>query len=159
VQDRARPLQGENFMSRYRYVPLAVLAAAFLFTASLGVAQERRVDDRGKAADTKAAKNRIFTGRIVRVDADKGTLVLGVGTDVDRHRGGRPGSAPRGTGRRERRPLDGAQKERPGAASERADDDRRDSMLTFKFGKDTRFTLDGKGGTAKDIRAGLFARV
>src|SRR5262249_25686094 len=82
----------------------------------------------------------------------------GVGTDVDRDRGGRPGSGTPGTGTPERRTLERTQKERPGAGSERADDDRRDSMLTFKFGKDTRFTLDGKGATAKDIRAGLFAR-
>ena len=149
-------------MSRYRYVPLALLAVGFLWAASLGVAQERRTDERGKGTDsTRAAKGKTFTGRIVRVDADKGTLVLGVGTDVDRDRdrGGRPGSGTPGTGTPERGTLDRAQKERPGAASEKGDDARRGSMLTFKFGRDIRVSLDGKDATPKDIRAGLFARV
>jgi len=149
-------------MSRYRYVPLALLAVGFLWAASLGVAQERRTDERGKGTDsTRAAKGKTFTGRIVRVDADKGTLVLGVGTDVDRDRdrGGRPGSGTPGTGTPERGTLDRAQKERPGAASEKGDDARRGSMLTFKFGRDVRVSLDGKDATPKDIRAGLFARV
>jgi len=146
-------------MSRYRYVPLALLAVAFLWAASLGVAQERRPDDRGKGAGTKAAKGKTFTGRVTRVDVDKGTLVLSVGTDADRDRGGRPGSGTPGTGTPERGTLDRAQKERPGAASERGDEARRDTMLTIKFGKEARITLDGKDATARDIRAGLFARV
>jgi len=143
-------------MSRYRYVPLALLAAAFLWAATLSVAQERRADERGKGADTRA---KTFTGRIIRVDADKGALVLGVGTDVDRDRGGRPGSGTPGTGTPERGTLERAQKERPGSASEKAENDRGTSMMTVKFGKDVRVSLDGKDATPKDIRVGLFGRV
>ena len=114
----------------------------------------RAGDDRKAGSSDKSSATKgmhTYNGKIVRVDADKHTLVLG-------HLTGRAARAPERA--RAREPAAGT-----GAASDRADTGAGekgkagDRTMTFQVSDKARISLDGKEAKLSDLKAGLYARV
>src|SRR4051794_36059483 len=72
-------------MARYRFLLLGLAALSLAsFTAAAVIAQERSAADRDKPAagsrDKDSTADRIVSGRIIRVNEEKRTIVLGMTT-------------------------------------------------------------------------------
>jgi len=137
-------------MIRYRFL-LAALALVCLATVGTPAEDTPRKDDRGdKASTTKGT----YMGRIVRVDNDKRTLVLGEITERDGKRTGTGSGTGTGTGTGTEKPgtgTAGGDRTGKGTAADRT--------MTFTLNDKARISLDGKEATFRDLKMGLYARV
>jgi len=136
-------------MIRYRFL-LAALALVCLATVGTLAEDTRRKDDRGDKSST--ASRGTYMGRIVRVDIDKRTLVLGEITERD----GKRITTGSGTGT-------GSGTEKPGTGTAGGDRTGKgtaaDRTMTFTLNDKTRISLDGKEATIRNLKMGLYARV
>jgi len=142
-------------MTRYRFLPFALAMLALVGLAVIQTAAEdrpagdRRADDRSDKGTTTKGMG-VYSGKIVRVDADKHTIVLG---DIQ-GRGGKGKGTGTGTGTgvgktgSDRTAADTGDKGKSG-----------DRTMTFQASDKTRISLDGKDGKFSDLKAGLYARV
>jgi len=131
---------------------LALVGLAVIQTAAEDKpAGDRRADDRSDKGTTTTTKGMgVYSGKIVRVDADKHTIVLG---DIQ-GRGGKGTGTGTGTGTgagktgSDRNAADTGDKAKAG-----------DRTMTFQASDKTRISLDGKDGKFSDLKSGLYARV
>jgi len=107
--------------------------AALIGAASLSLAQDR---DRDSQPRTPGAGVGPFSGRVIRVEADKGILTLAIDRDRDRR-------------------LSTDTPDRPAPRDKAA----AGGVMSFRFTSDLRVSLDGRAATASDLRQGLYARV
>lgn len=116
-------------MVRLRCLALGMMA--LIGTASLSVAQDRDNPDRptGPGVGT-------YFGRVIRVETDQGILTLSTDRDVARTLS-----------------VDTPTRTTP------RDKAAAGAVMTFRFGKDVRVTIDGREATASNLREGLYARV
>jgi len=161
-------------MTKYRILPFGLAALALAWFAALGaVAEDKPAGDRtgsdrtGKGTNSNA---HVYKGKIVRVNADKGILVVG----NIMHRGGKGKGTGAGTGagtgtgagKSEGAGAGSSKGEGTGAGT--AGSGTRDSdsgkgkvdgrTMTFMITK-ARISLDGKDATIRDLKQGLYVRV
>jgi len=152
-------------MNKYRFLPFALAMLALVGFVAIQTAAEdkpggeRRTEDRtDKGTATKGMG--VYTGKIVRVDADKHTIVLG---DIRGHGGKGKGSgagtgAGTGTGAGAGTGTEKANADRTGADTGDKGKTGNRTMM-FKVSDKTRISVDGKDGKMSDLRSGLYARV
>jgi len=139
-------------MNKYRFLPFALALLALVGLVALqSAAEDKPTGDRGSEKGTTTKGMGTYTGKIVRVDADKHTIVLG---DIQ-GRGGKGSGSGTGSGTDSDKAT-GSDK----TASDTGDKGKTGNRtMTFSVSDKTRISLDGKEAKLSELKSGLYARV
>jgi len=151
-------------MNKYRFLPFALALLALVGLVALqSAAEDKPTGDRGSEKGTTTKGMGTYTGKIVRVDADKHTIVLG---DIQGRGGKGSGSGTSsGSGTGSGTGSDKAGSSDKATGSDKTASDTGDKgktgnrTMTFSVSDKTRISLDGKEAKLSELKSGLYARV